>query len=323
MHYSFKMNNMNLLKDMKLFTRVVSCGGLAAAGRELGMTPSSVTMRIKKLEQHYQVKLLTRTTRSINLTDEGIEFYKDSLKTLDEISQVESKLKSGQEDISGPLRITATSDLGRQHIAPVINNFVNDHPDVQPFLNLSDAVTNIIENNIDIAIRYGISANSMLVAQRLAPGRRVLCASPEYIEKNGKPINYRDLENHACLTMVQIRTPMTTWYFDTPNGEKSMIINPQRSCDDGALIRQWALQGAGITLKSIWDVANDLMAGRLVTVLDNYNPDYQSKKTTIGSDLYIAYQDRRYLPKRTRKFIHYMKEYFEDLKIKADLTVFD
>jgi len=117
MHYSFIMNNMDLLKDMKLFTRVVRCRGLGAAGRELGMTPSSVTMRINNLEKHYQVKLLTRTTRSIKLTDDGIEFYKDCLKTLDDIGQVESKLRSGQENISGPLRITASSDLGRQHIA--------------------------------------------------------------------------------------------------------------------------------------------------------------------------------------------------------------
>jgi len=257
---------MNLLKDMRLFAKVVSCGGLAAAGRELGMTPSSVTMRIKNLEKHYQVKLLTRTTRSINLTDDGIEFYKDCLKTLDEIGQVENKLRSGQEDISGPLRVTASSDLGRQHIAPVINNFINEYPDVQPFLNLSDAVTHITENNIDIAIRYGISSDSMLVAQRLAPGRRVLCASPDYIKQNGKPNSFKDLNNHSCITMVQIRRPMTTWYFDTSEGEKSMVINPARSCDDGALVRQWALQGAGIALKSIWDIANDLNAGRLVTV---------------------------------------------------------
>ncbi len=317
MNYSFKMNNMDLLKDMKLFVRVVTCGGLAAAGRELGMTPSSVTMRIKKLEQHYQVKLLIRTTRSVNLTDDGIEFYKDCLKTLEEISQVENKLRSGQETISGPLRISASSDLGRQHIAQIINVFTDDYPEVQPFLNISDAVTHITENNIDIAVRYGISSDSSLVAQRLASGRRVLCASPDYIKRHGCPKSYKDLEQHSCLTMVQIRTPMTTWYFDTPEGEKSMVIHSSRSCDDGALVRQWALQGAGIALKSIWDVVDDLNADRLITVLDSCNPDYQSKKTTIGSDLYIAYQDRHYLPKRTRKFIEYMKSYFQDFEMKT------
>ncbi len=323
MHYSYKMNNMNFLKDMKLFVRVVRCGGLAAAGRELGMTPSSVTMRIKNLENHYQVKLLTRTTRSINLTDDGVEFYKDCLKTLDDISQVESKLRSGQEKISGPLRITATSDLGRQHIAPIVDQFISENPNVQPFLNLSDAVTHITDNNIDIAIRYGIPSDSLLVAQRLVPGRRVLCASPEYLKSHGTPRSFRDLSQHSCLCMVQIRTPMTTWYFNSSQGEKSLVINPSRSCDDGALIREWAVQGSGIALKSIWDVANDLNAGRLVTVLDKYNPDYQSKKNRIGSDLYIAYQDRKYLPKRTRIFIDSVKTYFKELEKKSDLPVFD
>lgn len=323
MHYSYKMNNMNFLKDMKLFVRVVRCGGLAAAGRELGMTPSSVTMRIKNLEKHYQVKLLTRTTRSINLTDDGIEFYKDCLKTLDDIHQVESKLRSGQEKISGPLRITATSDLGRQHIVPVIDQFISDYPEVQPFLNLSDAVTHITDNNIDVAIRYGIPSDSLLVAQRLVPGRRVLCASPEYLNSHGTPTSFRDLNRHSCLCMVQTRTPMTTWYFNTSQGEKSLVINPTRSCDDGAIIRQWTLEGSGIALKAIWDVANDLNTGRLATVLDKYNPDYQSKKTTIGSDLYIAYQDRRYLPKRTQIFIQYMKAYFNELGNKSNLSVFD
>ena len=317
------MNNMNLLKDMKLFVRVVRCGGLAAAGRELGMTPSSVTMRIKNLEKHYQVKLLKRTTRSINLTDDGIEFYKDCLKTLEDIDQVESKLRSGQEEISGSLRISATSDLGRQHIAPVIDKFVKDFPNVQPFLNLSDAITNIAENNIDIAIRYGVPNDSLLIAKKLVKGRRVLCASPEYLKRYSTPIEFHEIENHLCLSMVQVRTPMTTWYFNTSEGEKSININPSRSCDDGALIRQWAMQGYGIALKSIWDVANDLKAGRLVSVLDKYSPDYQSKKTSIGSDLFITYQDRKYIPKRTRKFIEYLKNYFTDFELHSNLSVFD
>lgn len=317
------MNNMNLLEDMNLFVRVVRCGGLAAAGRELGMTPSNVTMRINNLEKHYQVKLLIRTTRSINLTDDGTEFYNDCLITLDKINQVENKLKSGQESVSGPLRITATSDLGRQHIAPVINNFINDFPDVQLFLNLSDAITNITENNIDLAIRYGIPSDSLLIAKKLATGRRVLCASPKYLDHYGTPKSINDLKQHLCLTMVQIRTPMTSWYFDTPEGEKSMIINPSRSCDDGAQIRQWALEGAGIALKSIWDVVNDINSGHLVTLLDKYNPDYQSKKTTIGSDLFVAYQDRKYIPKRTRKFIQYLQNHFKELEEHSNQSISD
>ena len=301
---------MNIIKDMELFVRVVHCDGLAAAGRELGMTPSSVTMRIKKLEDHYQAKLLTRTTRSINLTEQGRQFYLDSLRMLDELEITENRLKSAREEISGVLRITVASDLGRQHIAPIIDDFVSEYPQVQPFLNLSDSVLDLTENNIDLAIRYGISPDSQLIAQKLAASRRVLCASPDYIERCGTPMDYTDLANHSCLSMVQIRTPMTKWFFQTQMGEKSINITPSRSCDDGAQIRKWAIDGAGIALKSLLDVADDIKAGRLVTLLDDARPDYQSKKLSIGTDLYVAYPNRDYLPKKTREFISKLKDYF-------------
>jgi len=305
------MNNMNLLKDMELFVRVVHCNGLAAAGRELGMTPSSVTMRINKLEQHYQVKLLSRTTRSINLTNTGREFYEDCVSTLYDIEQVENRLRTLQDEISGPIRITAPSDLGRQHIAPLLDEFVRDNPKVQPFLNLSDSVTKLTENNIDIAIRYGVASDSLLIGHKIADGRRVLCASPSYLEQQGTPEVYSDLEHHRCLTMVQIRTPKSKWFFQTPKGEKSLLIDPARSCDDGAQIREWAIEGGGIALKSVWDVVDDLQAGRLVSVLDECKPDYQSKRGSVGADLYVAFQDRKYIPERTRLFIDKLKQHFK------------
>lgn len=303
---------MDRLKDMELFVRIVECDGLAAAGRELGLTPSSVSMRIKNLEEHYQVKLLTRTTRSIKLTESGQEFYKDSLQMLEDISQIENKLQFSQNKIGGPLRITCTSDLGRQHIIPLLDEFVKIHPDVNPFINLNDSVTDLTESNIDIAIRYGISPDSQLIAQKITENHRVLCASPDYIQRNGKPNTYNELSKHSCLIMVHARRPLSKWYFDTPDGEKSIDVPTTRSCDDGAQIRQWALDGAGIALKSYWDVANDLAAGNLVTVLDRFNPDYQSKSLSIGSDLYVAYQDRKYVPNRTREFIKVLKSHFAE-----------
>lgn len=311
---------MNILKDMELFVRVVHCDGLAAAARELGVTPSSVTMRIKNLEKHYNVKLLTRTTRSINLTGAGHEFYQDSLRMLDDINGMEHRLKASQETISGPLRITATSDLGRQHIVPLLNDFIKEHPGVTPFLNLSDSFSDLTENNIDIAIRYGTPFESQLITHKIVDSHRVLCASPAYLKHCGVPKTYTDLKNHSCLTMVQFRTPMSKWYFATPQGEKSLVIQPSRSCDDGALVRQWAVDGAGIALKSYWDVANDIDTNRLVTILDKFRPDYRSKKVSVKPDLQIAYQDRTYVPLRTHEFIKQTKRYFDEFRIKLKLN---
>lgn len=306
---------MNILKEMELFVRVVHCDGLAAAGRELGITPSSVTMRINNLEAHYQVQLLTRTTRKISLTDRGREFYLDSLKVLEEVNQVESKLTSLQNIVKGPIRIAVTSDLGRQHIAPLVNDFKNAHPGVEPFLSLNDSITDLADNNIDVAIRYGKSANNQLITERLTKSRRVLCASPDYLKRAGLLKTYTDLKDHACLTMVHSKTPRARWYFTTPQGEKSLMIQPSQSCNDGALIRQWALDGAGIALKSFWDIANDLKANRLVTVLDQYKPDYQSSKLAIGTDLFIVYPNRENIPNPTREFIRLLKTYFDDFTL--------
>jgi len=303
----------DLIKDMKLFVRIVHSNGLAAAGRELGMTPSNVTMRIKNLEKHYQVKLLKRTTRSISLTDEGREFYNECLQILENIDQLENKLKSGQEKITGSLKVTATSDLGRQHIAPLLNQFASLHPEVSVHLNLNDAVSNLAEDNLDLAIRYGVSFDSQLIAKKLATNYRVLCASPEYIKQRGSPKDYTELVEHSCLTMMQARTHLTSWYFQTPQGEKLIRINPSRSSDDGAMIRQWAVEGAGIALKSIWDIKNDLETGRLVSLFDELKPNYQSKSLAINTDLYAVYADRKYLPKRTRELIKYTQEYFAKL----------
>jgi len=304
---------------MDLFVRVVHQNGLAAAGRELGLTPSSVTMRIRNLEKHYQVKLLTRTTRSIRLTEEGHVFYTDCLETLENVRQTENKLKSGREEISGPLRVTATSDLGRQHIAPLLHDFVRIHPKVRPFLNLSDAVTSLTESDIDLAIRYGVTQDSQLVAKKLANSWRVLCASPEYLTRHGTPKTVADLKEHACLTMMQIRRPLSKWYFDTPKGETSIMIQPARCCDDGAQVKQWAIDGGGIALKSIWDVVDELKSGLLISVLEKYKPDYNSKTSSMSSDLYIAYQEREYLPKRQAAFIEYVKQYFEQFKLRSNI----
>lgn len=304
---------------MALFVRVVDQNGLAAAGRELGLTPSSVTTRIKNLEKHYQVKLLTRTTRSIRLTEEGHTFYTDCLEMLENARQIENKLKSGREQISGPLRVTAASDVGRRYVAPLLHQFVNIHPEVKPSLNLSDAVTHLTENEIDVAIRYGVAPNSQLIAHKLVNSRRILCASPRYLSQHGTPETVADLKKHNCLAMIQIRKPLSKWYFDTPEGEISAVIEPARSCDDGEQIKQWAIMGGGIALKSIWDVAEELNSGLLVPVLEKYTPDYNSKRKSMSSDLFVAYQDRVYVPKRQAVFIEFVKHHFEELKLRSNI----
>lgn len=310
---------MDILGDMQLFVKVVHCGGLAAAGRELGLSPASMTTRLKGLENRYQVKLLTRTTRSIALTDEGREFYDDCLNILADVKEAENKLKIGREALSGPLRITATSDLGQQHVAAVIADFVKSHPNISPYLFLNDSITNLTENNLDLAIRYGESREGSLVAKKLATNKRVLVASPAYLEKHGRPSHIKELSEHKTLAMVQTRVTLSTWYFQTKQGEQSIQITPSRSSNDGSLVHRWATEGYGITLKSIWDVVEDIKNNKLITLFDDYKPDYQSKGTSRGMDLHVVYPSREYLPQRTRSFIDALTKYFSEKSLQYSL----
>lgn len=301
---------MDKLGDIDLFVRVIKNEGLAAAGREVGLSPARMTARMNGLEQRYGVHLLNRSTRRISLTDEGREFYSACERILAEVEQAEVSLQTGQTCFAGPLRITTTSDLGQQHVTPVLSRFVDEHPNVTPYLYLSDGVVNLTEGGFDLGVRYGVLSDSTLVARRLASSRRVLCASPGYLKRKGTPVTPNALADHDCLVMVRMAEPLTTWHFQMADEKLSISIQPVRASNDGALIRRWAVEGAGIALKSFWDVANDLKAKRLVTLLDNYTHDFERKGTSGGADLHVVYPSRKFIPQRIRGFIDALADHF-------------
>ena len=305
---------MNKLGDIELFIAVVDNNGFAAAGRQSGLSPASVSARIKNLEKHYGIRLLNRTTRTLALTQAGHEFYQACTNMLTEFEQAEEKLLTGNESITGPLRITSTCDLGQQHISPLLSEFLLEHPGVVPCLHLSDGVIDIIDQGYDLAIRYGVLSDNRLIARKLANNKRVLCASPDYLKRRGMPTVPDELVHHDCLSMVRSDEPLTRWHFKTDTDIKSVIIKPARSTNDGALIRQWAIEGNGIAMKSVWDISQDLKSKRLVTVLDQFTPDFQRQGTAEGANLHLLYPNREFLPRRTRVFIDALARYFSAFK---------
>ncbi|KGJ94112.1 transcriptional regulator, LysR family [Colwellia psychrerythraea] len=304
---------MDKLGDIELFVRVIKKEGLAAAGREVGLSPARMTARINGLEERYGVRLLNRTTRRISLTEEGRKFYVSCERILAEVEQAETSLQTGQTSFIGALRITAPSDLGQQYIAPVLSKFVEVHPEITPYLYLSDSVVDLIGNGFDLGIRYGTLKDSTLIARRLARNRRVLCASPDYLKRKGIPVLPEELIQHDCLTMVRMAEPLTTWHFQGTAGNSSISIQGTRASNDGALIRRWAIEGAGIALKSYWDIAEDLKAKRLVTIMDNYQYDFNSTGATEGADLHVIYPNRRFISQRTIAFIDALKKHFSSV----------
>lgn len=304
---------MDKFGDMDLFVRVVKAGGLAAAGREIGLSPASVSARINGMEKRYDIRLLNRTTRSVSVTEEGQSFYDASIGILADLAEAENQLVTSRGQLAGPLRITAPSDLGQQHIAPVLSRLVKQHREIVPHLHLSDGVVSLAEHNVDVAIRYGEPADSTLIAKHLSTNFRVLCASKAYIKKNGAPKSPDDLMNHECLAMVRQMEPLTSWYFSKGGTEQVVQIRPTRSTNDGALVRQWAIDGLGIALKSVLDIAEDLQSKRLVRVLKTYTPDFKRDVASQRADLFAVYPTRQYVPKRVRVFLELLEDHFKTM----------
>ncbi|EKG2483271.1 TPA: LysR family transcriptional regulator [Vibrio vulnificus] len=302
---------MDKFSDMTLFVSIVKNQGLAAAGRELGLSPATVTARLQSLEDRYGVKLLNRSTRHISLTDSGAMYHQACLEIIDSVKETENLLQTGTKEVRGTLKISAPRDIGKQYISPILSEFSQLYPDVIPYLYLNDNLSNLAESGLDIVIRYGELADSNLISRKLASSRRVLCASPQYLAKKGTPITPQDLALHDCLAMVRSNEELKTWHFQDEDQHNVITVVPKRFSDDGEVIRQWALDGAGIALKSILDVQEDIKQRRLVTVLNGYMKNFNASTSSAGADLNVIYLSRQYQPKRIRLFIDFLLAQFQ------------
>ncbi len=291
------------IDDMQLFVHVVRSGGLAAAGRKIGLSPASMTARINQLENHYQTRLLIRNTRSIKLTEAGEHFFQGCLRVIAEIDAAEQSIQLSKSTLSGSLKITAPSDFGKQFVAPAIAKFVAQNPQVKPHLHLTDGLVNLVEEGIDIAIRFGNLPDSNLISRMIKANKRVLCASAEYLKIHGQPLQPSDLLNHRCLVMERLGQSMHDWHFK----DEVIRVPVAMSSSDGAVIRQWAINGAGIALKSMVDINDDLTKGNLVTLLDDYILGFSNKdKQQIG--LQFLYPSRQFQPRQVAAFMDFFQQ---------------
>lgn len=261
-----------LIENLKLFLLIVERRGLAAAGREIGLSPATVTDRLAALEAHYGARLLTRTTRSIHLTEEGRELVAGARRILAETAETEARIRLGVEKISGTICISAPSDLGRNQIAPLLDTFMEKNPEIKIDLTLSDGYVDLVGQGIDLALRFGELSDSTIKSRRLGANRRLVCAAPDYLKRNGTPLHPEDLAHHNCLIMRFGGNTDYEWSFDLNGERRAFRIKGNRIANDGGLIREWCLQGYGVALKSEWDVRADLKAGRLVALLETFVP---------------------------------------------------
>lgn len=260
------------LNHLILFQKIVEKGGLSAAGRDMGLSATTVSERLSALESHYGVTLLNRTTRAIHLTEEGRTLLEGARQVLSEAEELDHRVRLGANTLSGPIRISAPLGLGRSIIEPVINGFLASNPQTNIELVLSDGYVNLVNEGVDIAVRFGRLIDSSLRARALGENHRVVVASPSYLEKFGTPIVPSDLENHNCMLMRFGLHRDNVWDFRVNGKDTQIIVKGNRIANDGRLVHDWALAGYGIALKSMWDVGSDIKDGVLVRLLTDFAP---------------------------------------------------
>ncbi|AOI65431.1 LysR family transcriptional regulator [Burkholderia territorii] len=290
------------LPALETFARIVSAGSLSAAARELDLSLSVVSKRLAHLESRLGVRLLHRTTRQQTLTDDGAQFHAQVLRILSEIDRAETLMSDRRGTVGGVLRVTAPGELGRLRIAPLVAAFQRRHPELTVHLMLTDTIVDLLAHDIDVAVRIGSLADSTMIARELAPNHRVLCASSGYLAVHGQPTHPAELRAHRCIVMGD--QPRTEWRFDGAQGAVTVEVTAALLTNDGGAARTLALEGAGIALKSIWDVGADLQAGRLVRVLPTF--------AAPAAPLHAVYPGGRHVPLRVRTFVDYLRDQLRD-----------
>ncbi|MFJ2334101.1 LysR family transcriptional regulator [Pseudomonas helleri] len=292
------------LGDMRLFVEAAALGSLSAAGRKLGLSPAAASARLIKLEAALRTRLFDRTTRQLRLTDEGRFYLQQCWVALRAIDEAEAGLQASGIEVRGKVRISASADFGRNLFNDWLQDFSALHPELKIALTLSDSVSNLLQDDLDLAIRFGQPQDSSLIARQLAPNWRVLCASPEYLARHGEPETPADLARHTFIVLVTSAGPLNTFHFVVEGQPWDHVVPMSEAWEtnDGALAREWALAGHGIARKTIWDAATDIRAGRLKVVL----PDFCIREAGV----YAVLHSNRYRSPRVRVLLDFLIERF-------------
>lgn len=291
---------MPYLESLRVFVRVVELGSITSGGRDLRLTPAVASNRVKELEKRLGVRLFNRTTRSLSPTEAGHIFFEHARKVIDAVEDAEVAIAGFSGAPRGVIGVTAPLGVGRRIIAPLIPKFVDEYPETEVRLRLSDRKVDILSERLDVAFFIGQLTDSNLKLRNIMDCDRVLCASPDYIERRGAPTSPEDLrvEGHNCLLLRFPRSLEYFWMLQTEDGPIRLDVSGKYDADDGDVLTEWALDGRGIANKPRFDVAQHLRDGTLVEIL----PDTPPAPSSFG----CLYPHRRLQDPKIRLFIDYM-----------------
>ena len=294
---------MDTYSDVRLFALIVKLGNMAAAAQELGVTPPVISRRLALLEKRLGVRLLNRTTRKLSLTPEGETYLMEGVRLLEEMEALEGSIAGGRLQPQGTVKIAATFGFGRTYVTPALSSFVREFPKIDVQLHLSEKSVNLVDQGFDLMIRFGELADSRLTARLLARNRRILCAAPSYLSAMGTPTHPRDLGRHSCIFIREADETFGTWHFSNGSEAETVKVRSRLSTNDGNSALSWALDGQGILIRSLWEVAQHLRKGELVALL----PDW----STPPADIYLVFQTGSQMPAKVRVLIDWLLKYFE------------
>jgi DNA-binding transcriptional LysR family regulator len=260
------------LDDVQIFVQTVDAGSFSEAARQLNIAPGHASASVQRLEKALDARLFTRSTRSMQLSEAGERYLPHARGMVGAREQGEQALANGRGALSGPLRLSAPSDFGRNLLLPWLDDFQHRHPGLSLHLKMSDRAADLIRQPLDAAVRYGALPDSSLLAMKLVDNnRRALCAAPSYIERHGAPAKVDELRQHNCLRYVWSEQIHERWRFTLPGGDRTVAVTGNRISDDADAVRRWAIAGEGLIYKSRLDLIDDLKAGRLMEL---FPPEY-------------------------------------------------
>ncbi|HEY8977429.1 MAG TPA: LysR family transcriptional regulator [Burkholderiaceae bacterium] len=290
------------IADLQVLVHTARGGTLTAAARTLGITPAAASATLKRLESQLGARLFERSTRAMRLTPQGQILLDYAARAFELLDEGQSQVHADRATLVGTVRVAAPSDLTRNVLLPLLDEFMLAHPGLQLQLSVADRVLDVTRDEVDVAIRYGALPDSRLVARLLAEAWPICSASPEYLRRHGTPRTPQELARHNCITFDRGGRRHRGWRFWRDGQWTEVRVDGDRSVDDASLAREWAIAGRGIILKSEIDQRRDLASGALVPLLAEWR--------TEPYPLHALLPSGRFVPNRVRALVDFLVERF-------------
>lgn len=297
---------MDRLSAMNMFVRVVETGSFSAVARELNSTQPTISKNIAELESWLGAKLLSRSTRSLRLTETGADYYERCVAILQDVEDAEQNVGLLQTQPKGLVRVSAAVAFGRLHIVPRLTGFTEQYPDIRVDISLNDRVVDLVEEGLDVAFRMGNLRDSNLIARKVCSTPTVTAATPHYLKQHGLPAHPRDLKNHSYIVYTDLGNREHVTYQE--NGEEIHVkVSGNLQTNNSEVLRSALLSGLGISRVPQWLVGDKLADGSLIEVLPEFQPG--------PTDIHVVYSPGRHLPSKIRCFMDYFSEQFRDCSV--------